>query len=79
MAKSISSKKHGLDKCIKQNISSLHFVSIKLFEKYLLTNKELINQIKELKGKDLGCWCKNKGDEYCHGDLLLKLANSDIQ
>lgn len=60
-------KKHGLDECIK------------LFEKYLLTNKELMNQIKELKGKDLGCWCKNNGDEHCHGDLLLKLANSDPQ
>lgn len=29
---------------------------------------------KELRGKDLACWCK-VGDP-CHGDVLLKIANS---
>lgn len=56
-------KKHGLDKCIQ------------LFEEYLTNNKELLKDIEELRGKDLGCWCKNNGNEPCHGDLLLKLAN----
>lgn len=57
-------KKYGLDKCLE------------LFENYLLNNKKLLSEIHELKGKNLGCWCKNKGTEKCHGDLLLKLANS---
>lgn len=31
--------------------------------------------IKELKGKNLACWCKQ--DEPCHADILLKLANDE--
>ncbi len=31
------------------------------------------NEIKELKGKDLACWCPL--DQPCHADVLLKLAN----
>ena len=31
--------------------------------------------IRELRGKNLACWCK-EGDP-CHADVLLKLANSD--
>lgn len=49
--------------------------SLKLYEEYLLNNKELLNDINELKGKTLGCWCKNNGDEPCHGDILVKLIN----
>lgn len=43
--------------------------SLKLYEEYLLNNKDLLNDIKELKDKTLGCWCKN------NGDILLKLIN----
>jgi Domain of unknown function (DUF4326) len=32
----------------------------------------LINDIHELRGKDLACWC---APEACHGDLLRRLAN----
>lgn len=35
----------------------------------------ILNHIKELKGKNLSCWCK-EGD-VCHADILLKLANED--
>jgi hypothetical protein len=35
-------------------------------------DKALIKQ--ELKGKNLMCWCKE--GEYCHGDILLQIANS---
>lgn len=34
--------------------------------------KHLLEDIHELKGKILGCWCHNKA---CHGDILVKLAN----
>lgn len=29
-------------------------------------------ELKNLKGKTLGCWCK---PDKCHGDILLKLIN----
>ncbi len=32
----------------------------------------LINDIHELRGKDLVCWCSPLS---CHGDVLLRLAN----
>lgn len=33
--------------------------------------KALLSSVNELKGKVLGCWCKNQGSEPCHGDVLL--------
>ena len=35
----------------------------------------LINDIEELRGKSLGCWCH---PEPCHGNILLDLLNSKI-
>jgi hypothetical protein len=29
--------------------------------------------LKELKGKNLSCWCGN--DELCHADVLIQMAN----
>jgi hypothetical protein len=47
--------------------------SIKLYEKYLADNN-LIEEIKvELKGKNLGCFCDQKGQ--CHAKVLAKIAN----
>ena len=43
------------------------------YERYLIESG-LINQIGELRGKDLVCWC---APEPCHGDVLLRLANDD--
>ena len=43
------------------------------FEKYIREKPELIARLSELRGKRLGCWCKHKGSESCHGDVLLKL------
>jgi len=45
---------------------------ISKYETFLLNNAELLSSIKELKGKDLGCWCSPRA---CHGDILLRLAN----
>lgn len=33
-----------------------------------------IEDIRELKGKNLACWCKE--GEPCHADVLLEIANS---
>jgi hypothetical protein len=52
---------------------------INMYIKYLtkkIKNKEItIEQILSLRGKRLGCWCKEKGDEMCHGDILMELLN----
>lgn len=53
--------KYGLDKCAD------------LYNEYMANNKELLDQLNELDGKVLGCWCKpNK----CHGDILLELLEA---
>lgn len=43
------------------------------YENYLTNSPKLMAQLPELKGKDLVCWC---APELCHGDILLRLANS---
>lgn len=45
--------------------------AIILYEKYI-RESGLLNDIEELRGKRLGCWCKPK---QCHGDILVKLLN----
>jgi len=50
-------------------------VAVQRFEQYLLRNERLMSQLGELKGKRLGCWCKDTGSEPCHGDVLAKLAD----
>jgi hypothetical protein len=54
------SKIYGRQKCLE------------LYEKYILDNKELLSQLHELRGKNLGCWCKPL---ECHGDILTKLLS----
>jgi hypothetical protein len=41
------------------------------YERWLHTSG-LINDIHELRGRDLACWC---APFPCHGDVLLRLAN----
>jgi len=52
-------KKYGIDQCLQ------------LYEQHIV-NSDLYNQLEELDGKVLGCWCK---DDPCHGDILVKLLN----
>lgn len=48
--------------------------SIEAFREWITTGegKHLLNDLDELKGKILGCWCK---PEKCHGDILLELID----
>lgn len=46
--------------------------AIDKFEEWLLSNEQLLQDLHELKGKVLGCWCYPMP---CHGDVLVKLAN----
>lgn len=41
-------------------------------KKWLLNNPDLLNQIGELEGKILGCWC---APQSCHGDYLEYLVS----
>lgn len=43
---------------------------INAYEKWILTQPQLLADLHELKDKTLGCWCKPKP---CHGDVLVKL------
>jgi len=36
--------------------------------------KEVLEQLPELRGKNLACWCPL--DQPCHADILLELANA---
>lgn len=40
-------------------------------------NPELMAQVRALRGKTLGCWCKSKDNPHklCHGDVLAALAD----
>lgn len=51
-------KKHGIDKCLI------------LYEQ--LIRETLYDDLEELDGKVLGCWCK---PNRCHGDILIRLLD----
>ena len=42
-----------------------------------IENGEILHQqIENLRGKTLGCWCYNTGEEgSCHGDILIEILN----
>ena len=44
------------------------------YHNFLIAEREiLLNDLHELRGKDLACWCTI--DQPCHADTLLELAN----
>ena len=43
---------------------------IKKYQKWVLTQPKLMNDLGGLRGKTLGCWCR---PAKCHGDVLIKL------
>lgn len=45
-------------------------IAIERFEADFRKNPNMIELLKELKGKTLGCFCKPKS---CHGDIYIKL------
>lgn len=50
--------------------------AVQKYVEWLYNQEDLLADIYELRGKILGCWCKIKGDELCHGDVLAELANA---
>ena len=56
--------------------------AIEIFEFYLahgqtMTGITAADVRRELRGKDLMCWCKT--NEACHADVLLRVANEESE
>ncbi len=47
---------------------------IKKYKEWIQTQPDLLQDLHELRGKTLSCWCKPLP---CHGDVLLELANGE--
>ena len=47
---------------------------VELYEQYITSNRELLRDIHQLRGKNLGCWCYPK---FCHGDILQRLLQKN--
>lgn len=45
---------------------------IRKYEEYLISNKDLMKDLPELKGKVIACWC---APQACHGDVLKKYVS----
>jgi len=52
--------------------------AVEAYKEYILTGegKHLLEDLDELEGKTLGCWCKPK---LCHGDILIEIINERRQ
>ena len=48
---------------------------ISKYEMYIMNNPELIQDLSELEGMTLGCWCKPNA---CHGDVLKRLVSDQL-
>jgi len=46
---------------------------VQAYREMLLRDQRLMEKVKELKGKVLGCWCAPLD---CHGDVLAEIANA---
>lgn len=46
---------------------------IEKYKEYVLASPILMASLGELKGKNLGCYCKPKA---CHGDILVELIEN---
>lgn len=47
--------------------------AVAMFRQMIEENPDLFPDLKELRGKNLACWCKPGAQ--CHADVLLELAN----
>ena len=51
--------------------------AVRLYEEEHLSKRlDLMAELGELRGKTLGCWCKKKPSDPCHGDVLVRLVNA---
>ena len=72
----ISVIRHEIPNCKVDKIwvGYANAIAIQKYKSYMSDNPGLIELAKkDLKGKNLSCWCKK--DEACHADILLQIAN----
>jgi hypothetical protein len=55
-----SSKKYGLDTCLK------------MYEVHVRNDKKLMGELEELRNMELGCWC---APDPCHGHVLIRMLD----
>lgn len=48
---------------------------VALFRTYIRSAAPIAEQISELRGKNLACWCKP--GQPCHADVLIEIANEN--
>ncbi len=48
---------------------------IEKYRQFIKEHPSLLDDLHELKGKVLGCWCK---PQACHGDVLVELLETKI-
>lgn len=46
---------------------------LKKYETHVRSSLVLMSSLRELSGHVLGCWCKKKSKDPCHGDVLVLL------
>lgn len=69
---------HHADKdTLAEHIVPTRRDAIEKYREYILfgEGKHLMDDLHELKGKVLGCWCKPKS---CHGDILVELVQKYV-
>jgi hypothetical protein len=47
---------------------------VEKYRRWLLGRPELLDRLRELRGRRLACWCK---PEPCHADVLIELVDAD--
>lgn len=51
--------------------------AVRLYEhEHLPRHPELLAKVGSLRGLVLGCWCKKRDSDPCHGDVLARLADA---
>lgn len=62
---------------LKKYNNDINYV-LQLYKSHIEKDDVLIHSLHELTGKRLGCWCKVKGHEACHGDILVELYKQHV-
>lgn len=62
-----------LGRIAPDNEGSVGFFSDMLRDKQLRAAAGYPEDLSELRGKNLACWCRL--DQVCHADILLRIAN----
>lgn len=74
-------------KTLAHQVVSSKYEAIKKYRDYLVEHPEKIEDILDLKGKVLGCWCCVKlsigkssiRHMHCHGEVIAALCNSNAR